>query len=473
LLQIYNTLTRKKEEFRPIDAGKVRMYVCGMTVYDYCHLGHGRMLVAFDVIVRYLRARGYDVTYVRNITDIDDKILRRAAERGIPYEQLTQQFIDAMHEDEARIGVLRPTLEPRATQHVGDIVKLTERLIKNGYAYPAVNGDVYYSVAKFAGYGKLSGKKPDELLAGARIEIDEAKKDARDFALWKAAKPSEEAVWDSPWGPGRPGWHIECSAMSSCCLGETFDIHGGGPDLKFPHHENEIAQSEAATGKTYVNYWLHNGPLRVDGEKMSKSLNNFFTIREVLEHYHPEVVRFFLISSHYRSEIDYSDESLKEAKAGLDRFYRALRDHAQVVPAIDASSEFYQRFVTAMDDDFNTREALAALFDLVRELNSEKDAVKAAALAANLKGLGALLGVLQIDPAKYLQGNTGAIGTTEPGSDVFSADGSVGWIESLIAERIQAKLDKNFARSDQIRDELKAKGIILEDSKGNTTWRRE
>lgn len=460
MLQIYNTLTRKKEEFRPITAGKIKMYVCGMTVYDYCHLGHARVLVAFDVIVRYLRSRGYDVTYVRNITDIDDKILRRAAERGIPYEQLTHQFIEAMHEDEARLGVQRPTLEPRATQHVGDIIKLTQRLIDGGYSYPAVNGDVYYSVAKFADYGKLSGKKPDELLAGARIEIDEAKKDPRDFALWKAAKPNEEAVWDSPWGPGRPGWHIECSAMSGCCLGDTFDIHGGGPDLKFPHHENEIAQSEAATGKTYVNYWMHAGPVRVDGEKMSKSLGNFFTIRQILAQYDPEVVRFLLISSHYRSEIDYSDESLKEAKAGLDRFYRALREHAQVAPAVDATSEFHQRFTDAMDDDFNTREALAAMFDLVRELNSEKDAGKAGALAANLKGLGALLGILELDPAAYLRGDA-------------SQGDDTAWIDALVAERIQAKLDKNFARSDQIRDELKAKGIILEDSKGNTTWRRE
>jgi len=460
VLQIYNTLTRKKEEFRPIEAGKVRMYVCGMTVYDYCHLGHARVLVAFDVIVRYLRSRGFDVTYVRNITDIDDKILRRAAERGIPYGELTTQFIDAMHEDEARLGVLRPTLEPRATQHVDDIIKLTQRLIDGGYAYAAVNGDVYYSVTKFADYGKLSGKKPDELLAGARIEIDEAKKDPRDFALWKAAKPDEEAVWQSPWGPGRPGWHIECSAMSGCCLGDTFDIHGGGPDLKFPHHENEIAQSEAATGQTYVNYWMHAGPVRVDGEKMSKSLGNFFTIREILAQYNPEVVRFLLTSSHYRSEIDYSDESLKEAKAGLDRFYRALRDHAQVAPAFDTNSEFSQRFITAMDDDFNTREALAAMFDLVRELNSEKDSTKATMLAAQLKGLGSMLGILELDPDAYLRGD----------GEASSED--TGWIDALIAERIQAKADKKYARCDEIRDELKAKGIIIEDSKAGTTWRR-
>jgi cysteinyl-tRNA synthetase len=485
VLQIYNTLTRKKEEFRPITPGKINMYVCGMTVYDYCHLGHARVLVAFDVIVRYLRSSGYDVTYVRNITDIDDKILRRAAERGIPYEQLTHQFIEAMHEDEARLGVLRPTLEPRATQHVADIIALTQRLIDAKYAYPAVNGDVYYAVAKFADYGKLSGKKPDELLAGARIEIDEAKKDPRDFALWKAAKPNEEAVWDSPWGPGRPGWHIECSAMSGCCLGDTFDIHGGGPDLKFPHHENEIAQSEAATGKTYVNYWMHAGPVRVDGEKMSKSLGNFFTIREILDQYNPEVVRFLLISSHYRSEIDYSDETLQDARSGLDRFYRALDkfDSVEATALEDLhGSEYYERFIAAMDDDFNTREALAVLFDLVRAVNSEADLEKSKKLAASLKGLGALFGILQQPPRKYLQ-EPRPVRLYPQAASLNIAGGvpeisitpaiSNEEIEALVAERIQAKLDKNFARSDQIRDELKAKGIILEDSKGATTWRRE
>src|SRR5690606_23379204 len=316
-LTIYNTLTRSKEKFVPIEPGKIRMYVCGMTVYDYCHLGHARVLVAFDVITRYLKARGFDVTYVRNITDVDDKILRRAADNGEEYGALTQRFIDAMHEDEKRLGVLSPTHEPRATQHIGEIIALIEKLIAKGYAYAASNGDVYYAVSKFEGYGKLSGRNPDELLAGARIEVDEAKRDPRDFALWKSAKPSEAAVWDSPWGAGRPGWHIECSAMSTCCLGDTFDIHGGGPDLRFPHHENEIAQSEAATGKHYVNYWMHAGAVRVDGEKMSKSLGNFFTIREILDKYDAEVVRYLLISSHYRSEIDYSQESLQEAKSGL------------------------------------------------------------------------------------------------------------------------------------------------------------
>jgi cysteinyl-tRNA synthetase len=460
-LMIYNTLTRRKEEFIPIEPGKIRMYVCGMTVYDYCHLGHARVLVAFDVITRYLRSRGYDVTYVRNITDIDDKILRRAAENGEPYGVLTKRFIDAMHEDEKRLGVLPPTQEPRATQHIGDIISLIEKLIAKDYAYRANNGDVYYAISKFEGYGKLSGKNPDELLAGARVEVDEAKRDARDFALWKAAKPNEEAVWDSPWGAGRPGWHIECSAMSGCCLGDTFDIHGGGPDLRFPHHENEIAQSEAATGKHYVNYWMHAGAVRVDGEKMSKSLGNFFTIRDILDKYDAEVVRYLLISSHYRSEIDYSQESLQEAKSGLDRFYNALKEFSDVVPAtasqLEASS-FYDRFITAMDDDFNTREALSVMYDLVRALNAEADSAHKTDLASQLKALGAMFEILQRDPSEYLQAGSGV-----------SAD----QIEALITERLEARQSKNFARSDEIRDQLKAQGVVLEDAAGKTTWRRE
>jgi len=460
-LMIYNTLTRSKEIFTPLEPGKIRMYVCGITVYDYCHLGHGRMLLAFDVITRYLRARGYDVTYVRNITDIDDKILRRAAENGEPYNALTARFIDIMHEDERRLDVLPPSIEPRATQHIGDIISLVERLIAKGFAYRADNGDVYYAVDQFSDYGKLSGKKPEELLAGARIEIDEAKRDPRDFALWKAAKPNEEAVWNSPWGPGRPGWHIECSAMSTSCLGDTFDIHGGGGDLQFPHHENEIAQSEAATGKHYANYWIHNGAVRVDGEKMSKSLNNFFTIREILDKYDAEVVRYLLISSHYRSEIDYSQESLQEARNGLDRFYNALKDHADVAPASQdelTRSSFYDRFILAMDDDFNTREALSAMYDLVRDLNSEADATAKRNLASQLKALGQILGILRRNPHEYLQAGV-ALSSEQ--------------IEALIAERLQARTDKNFVRSDEIRDELKAKGVVLEDSKGGTTWRRE
>ncbi|MDX9874537.1 MAG: cysteine--tRNA ligase, partial [Spongiibacteraceae bacterium] len=404
-LTIYNTLTRGKVPFRPLEPGKVRMYVCGMTVYDYCHLGHARVLVAFDVITRWLRERGFDVTYVRNITDIDDKILRRAAENGEPYTALTERFIQAMHEDEARLGVLRPDIEPRATHHIADIIAMIERLIEKGHAYRADNSDVYYAVPSFADYGKLSGKKPDELLAGARIEVDEAKRDPRDFALWKAAKPDEEAVWESPWGPGRPGWHIECSAMSTCCLGDTFDIHGGGPDLRFPHHENEIAQSEAATGKKYVNVWMHAGAVRVDGEKMSKSLGNFFTIRDILDKYDAEVVRYLLIGSHYRSGIDYSEASLQEARSGLERFYTALRHVGDVEPA-EASAlratDWYQRFAAAMDDDFNTREALAVMYELVRTINSASDPAQASTLASVLKGLGGILGLLQRDPAAFL-----------------------------------------------------------------------
>ncbi len=463
---IYNTLTRGKELFTPIEPGKIRMYVCGMSVYEYCHLCHGRVLVAFDVITRYLRSRGFDVTYVRNITDIDDKILRRAAENGEPYTALTERFIDAMHEDEKRLGILPPSLEPRATQHIGDIIALIETLIAKGYAYRVANGDVYYAVSKFDGYGKLSGKNPDELLSGARVEIDEAKRDPRDFALWKSAKPSEEAVWNSPWGAGRPGWHIECSAMSGSCLGETFDIHGGGPDLRFPHHENEIAQSEAATGKHYVNYWMHAGAVRVDGEKMSKSLGNFFTIREILDKYDAEVVRYLLISSHYRSEIDYSQDSLQEAKSGLDRFYTALKDFAAIEPATAAqleASSFYARFIAAMDDDFNTREALSTMYDLVRALNIESETARKAELAAQLKALGAMFGVLQRNPVDYLQAGSGAR------ADQITAE----QVEALIVERLEARASKNFARSDEVRDQLKALGVVLEDAAGKTTWRRE
>jgi cysteinyl-tRNA synthetase len=461
-LTIYNTLSRGKERFTPIEPNKVRMYVCGMTVYDYCHLGHARVLVAFDVVVRYLRSRGFDVTYVRNITDIDDKILRRAAENGEPYDALPARFIEAMHEDERRLGILPPPHEPRATAHIGEIIALIETLIAKDYAYRADNGDVYYAVSRFEGYGKLSGKNPEELLAGARIEVDEAKRDPRDFALWKAAKPEEEAVWDSPWGPGRPGWHIECSAMSTSCLGANFDIHGGGPDLRFPHHENEIAQSEAATGKHYANVWMHAGAVRVDGEKMSKSLGNFFTIRDILAQYDAEVVRFLLISSHYRSAIDYSQESLKEARSGLDRLYTALRDHGDVEaagPEQLATSAFHDRFVAAMDDDFNTREALAVMFELVRAINGASDPAEARRYAAELKALGGILGILQGDPVAYLQGG--------------GADVDVARIEALIAERLAARKAKDFARSDQIRDELKAEGIVLEDGPGGTTWRRE
>ncbi|HSC75870.1 MAG TPA: cysteine--tRNA ligase [Pseudomonadales bacterium] len=458
-MKIYNTLARQKQEFVPRVPGHIQMYVCGMTVYDYCHLGHARVLVAFDAITRYLRARNWHVTYVRNITDIDDKILRRADENGELYTALTARFIDAMHEDEARLGVARPDIEPCATAYIEQIIAMTQQLIDNGYAYHASNGDVYYVVEKFAHYGKLSGKNVEELLAGARIDVDEAKRDPRDFALWKAAKTGEVS-WPSPWGDGRPGWHIECSAMSTCCLGESFDIHGGGPDLPFPHHENEIAQSEAATGKTYVNYWMHAGAVRVDNEKMSKSLGNFFTIREILDQYHPEVVRYLLLSSHYRSAINYSEDNLQIARGALERFYTALRglENIPVVPLaeLDAEQSEVARFIEVMDDDFGTPEAIAVLFDLARQLNT----TRSTATATTLKSLGAVLGLLQDNPDAFLQAGS------NHGLDAVS-------IEALIAERVQAKKDKNFSRSDAIRDELKAQGVVLEDSRAGTTWRRE
>ncbi|MDR5858434.1 cysteine--tRNA ligase [Halomonas eurihalina] len=460
-MQIYNTLTRRKETFTPIEPGRVRMYVCGMTVYDYCHLGHARVMVAFDVITRYLRARGYDVTYVRNITDIDDKILKRAEENGESIEALTGRMIDAMHEDEGRLGVLRPDAEPRATRHVAEIVAMIQTLIDKGYAYAASNGDVYYRVRKFAGYGKLNNRDPDDMRAGARVDVEELKEDPLDFVLWKAAKPGE-ASWPSPWGPGRPGWHIECSAMSTCCLGETFDIHGGGPDLTFPHHENEIAQSEAATGKPYVNTWMHAGAVRVQHEKMSKSLGNFFTIREVLEHHDPEVVRYLLVASHYRSPINYAPDSLADARKSLERFYNALDGVALegVETPGDVDPSFDRRFIEAMDDDFNTAGAISVLFDLARELNrARKEAPEQApALAAELKRLGSVLGLLQQEPAVFLKGGVGELPLSEAE------------IEARIAERAEAKQARDFARADAIRDELAALGIVLKDSREGTSW---
>jgi len=462
MLKIYNTLSRQKEVFEPIQAGKVNMYVCGMTVYDYCHLGHARVLVAFDVITRYLRASGYDVNYVRNITDIDDKILNRADENGEVYSDLTQRFIDAMHEDEKRLGVLSPSSEPRATAFMSEIIAMIETLVEKGFAYPAANGDVYYRVNKFEGYGALSGKKLEDLLEGAseRTNVETDKEDSRDFALWKRAG-EDEVHWDSPWGKGRPGWHIECSAMSTCCLGNTFDIHGGGPDLPFPHHENEIAQSEAATGQKYVNTWMHAGAVRVDNEKMSKSLGNFFTIREILDEYHPEVVRFFLISSHYRSSINYSVDSLKEAKAGLDRFYQCIEGYESVSPlSLEAlrGRESFAAFTRAMDDDFNVREALSVMFALVKAINTS-EGEEAENTVAELKGLASLLGILAQDPTDFLQAAS---------KDDLSPD----FIEAQIVKRAQAKLDKDYALCDQIRDELKAQGVELMDSREGTSWKR-
>ena len=456
-LSIYSTLSKEKAEFKPLVGNQVRLYVCGMTVYDFCHIGHARVMVAFDVVTRWLRARGYDVTYVRNITDIDDKIIKRANENGEPFEALVERMIAAMHEDEARLNVLRPDIEPRATAHIDGMHSMIQTLIDKGFAYPASNGDVYYRVAKFVGYGKLSRRKIEDLKIGARIEVDESKEDPLDFVLWKAAKPGEPS-WDSPWGKGRPGWHIECSVMSTCCLGDTFDIHGGGPDLVFPHHENEIAQSEAATGKPYANAWMHAGAVRVDGEKMSKSLGNFFTIREVLEKYHPEVVRYLLVSSHYRSPINYAEDSLKEAKAALERFYNALKGLPEV--AVAGGEAYAERFAQAMDDDFNSPEACAVLFELAREVNRlrDTDLQAAAGLAARLKALAEVLGVLQLAPEEFLQ--AGAAGKVDAAE-----------VDALIAARLQARADKNWAESDRIRDQLTAMGVVLEDGKGGTTWR--
>lgn len=460
-MHIYNTLTRRKEPFTPLEAGKVSMYVCGMTVYDYCHLGHARVMVAFDVITRYLRERGYDVNYVRNITDIDDKILKRADENGESIAALTERMINAMHEDEQRLFVLPPSHEPRATGHIDNIVVMIETLIEKGFAYAAENGDVYYRVRKFADYGKLNNRQLDDMRSGARVDVDVHKEDPLDFVLWKAAKPSE-AHWASPWGNGRPGWHIECSAMSTCCLGDTFDIHGGGPDLTFPHHENEIAQSEAATGKTYVNTWMHAGAVRVNKEKMSKSLGNFFTIRDVLAEHDPEVVRFLLVASHYRSPINYSVDSLTEARKSLTRLYTALEGIELDTPTTsNGVSAYHERFTQVMDDDFNTPEALAVMFELAREVNRAKQEKpdEAARLASELKHLGSILGLLQQAPQTFLQG------TQQQGMPLRESE-----IEAKIAQRQEAKVNRDFAQADAIRDELAALGIILKDSRQGTTW---
>ncbi len=462
MLKIYNTLTRQKQEFKPLETGKVNMYVCGMTVYDFCHVGHARVMVVFDVIARYLRTLNYQVTYVRNITDIDDKIIARANETGEPYEQLTARYIDKMHEDEAALNVLPPDIEPRATESMVDIIRMIERLIEKDYAYVGKNGDVFYAVAKFDEYGQLSGKNIDELKAGERVNVNDAKTDPLDFVLWKMAKPGEPA-WDSPWGSGRPGWHIECSAMSTRCLGEQFDIHGGGMDLQFPHHENEIAQSQGASGKNFVNLWIHNGFVRINEEKMSKSLGNFFTVREVLKNYRAEVVRFFIVNSHYRSPLNYSDEHLDEANAALTRLYTALRDLNTDDTGKGVASDYKDRFDSAMQDDFNTPIALSVLFDLAREINRQKsmDLTLAGNLASSLKALGGLLGILQEDPDAFLK-SAGAAQT----------DGlSDRAIEALIAKRIEAKQNKDWSAADRIRDELKDQNIILEDVAGQTKWR--
>jgi len=457
MLRIYNSLAREKQTFVPIEPDRVGMYVCGMTVYDDCHLGHARMLLSFDMVYRWLKISGYAVTYVRNITDVDDKIIARAAENHESIGELTQRMVSNLHRDTGRLLMLPPTFEPRATDHVPGMVVLIEKLIAKDLAYPAANGDVYYAVAKFAGYGKLSGKTLSDLRAGERIEIDPHKRDPLDFVLWKAAKPGEPS-WPSPWGQGRPGWHIECSVMSEFHLGQHFDIHGGGHDLQFPHHENEIAQSEGAHGPGFVNYWLHNGFLRFNDEKMSKSLGNFFKIDDVLKVFDAEVVRFFVLRSHYRSPLNYSETTLADARSSLDRLYTALKSVVEVpVLAIDWDEPTAQRFHAAMDDDFNTPEAIAVLFELAGEVNRTASAQD----AGLLKALGGTLGFLQRDPNAYLQA------APERGDGLSKAQ-----IEGQITARAASKQARDFAEADRIRGELLAAGIVLEDSADGTTWRR-
>jgi cysteinyl-tRNA synthetase len=479
MLQIHNNLLGRKSEFKPIDPENIRMYVCGMTVYDMCHIGHARMLVVFDVVYRYLcELYGKEhVTYIRNITDIDDNIIARANKNNESIDALTSRFIDEMHRDIAALGNLPPNEEPRATLFMQEIIDMIQTLVDKGYAYAADNGDVYYAVSKFESYGKLSGKQLDDLRAGERVRVDESKQDPLDFVLWKAAKPDEPS-WDSPWGKGRPGWHIECSAMSTQCLGNHFDIHGGGLDLQFPHHENEIAQSEAATGEPFVNVWMHNGFVRVDEEKMSKSLGNFFTIREVTEKYDPEVVRYFVLTSHYRGPLNYSDVHLDNAKAALTTLYTALRDLDLSDTECNDDNSHVQRFHSAMQDDFNTSEALSVLFEIAREVNKQRnnDLEAAKQSACVLKKLAGLLGLLDSEPDEFLKGRVFFEAAALPAGATIDSAATV-WndekIDQLIVQRETARKNKDWAESDRIRDELKAQGIVLEDSAGKTTWRRE
>ncbi len=460
MLKLYNTLSRQKEAFQPLQKGKVKMYVCGMTVYDLCHVGHARVMVVFDVVSRYLRASGFDVTYIRNITDIDDKIILRAAENGESITELTERFIAEMHQDADALGVLRPDVEPKATASMPAIIRMIETLIDKGFAYAADNGDVYYDVSAFNGYGKLSGRHIDELRAGERVAVNEAKTDPLDFVLWKAAKAGEPA-WDSPWGNGRPGWHIECSAMSAECLGEHFDIHGGGMDLQFPHHENEIAQSEGAHGCQSVNYWMHNGFVRIDDEKMSKSLGNFFTVREVLNKYPAEAIRYFILSSHYRSPLNYAEDQLEQAKTAVTRFYHSLRGVTASDVDWQEDSEFAARFREAMDDDFNSALALSVLGDVRQALNLAREAEdieKANYLAGLLRAMAEILGLLQQDADTFLMSGD---------DDIDAAK-----IEQLIADRHAARKVKDWAKADEIRDAITAMGIVLEDEAGKTIWRR-
>ena len=458
-LKIYNTLARDKVAFIPIEPGRVKMYVCGMTVYDFCHLGHARVMVVFDMVQRWLRAQGYQVTYVRNITDIDDKIIRRAVENGESISQLTDRYIAAMNEDADALGVQRPDHEPRATAYVPQMLSLIGKLETHGLAYQASDGDVNFSVRDFNGYGRLSGKSLDDLRAGERVDVATTKRDPLDFVLWKSSRADEpdEVKWPSRWGSGRPGWHIECSAMSCELLGEQFDIHGGGQDLQFPHHENEIAQSEGAHGHRFVNYWMHNGFVRVDDEKMSKSLGNFFTIREVLKKFDPEVVRFFILRAHYRSPLNYSDVHLDDARSALTRLYTALKDTEADNQPLDWEEPHAQRFAEAMNDDFNTPIAIACLFDLVTAVNRDKSPV----LARQLKALGGVIGLLSRQPQAFLQGRSAGGGLSDEEVSV------------QIAARAQAKKDKQFADADRIRAELLEQGIVLEDKPGGITeWRR-
>ncbi len=458
MLRIYNTLTRQKEEFKPLQAGKVGMYVCGITVYDLLHMGHGRTYVAFDVMQRYFRFSGYDVTYVRNITDVDDKIIKRAIENNETCDELTARTIAMMHEDFDSLNMLPADIEPRVTTHMPEIIDVIERLIAKGHAYVARNGDVMFEVSTYENYGKLGRQDLTQLVAGARVDVDDAKRDPLDFVLWKLAKPGEPS-WQSPWGEGRPGWHIECSAMNSKHLGTHFDIHGGGSDLTFPHHENEIAQSCCAFDTPYVNYWVHSGMVQVDNEKMSKSLGNFFTVRDVLKQYDAESVRYFLLSGHYRSQLNYTEDNLKQAKASLERLYTSLRGiEANLEVNLEEFSEV-AKFKLAMDDDFNTPEALSVLFELAKELNKQEDQTKASDIAGVLVKLGEVLGILQTNPEQFLKGD--------------QADDEVAQIEALIAKRNQARADKDWGAADEARDALTAMGIVLEDGAQGTTWRKQ
>ena len=472
-ITIYDSMSGQKRPFTPLEAGKVGMYVCGMTVYDYCHIGHARVMVGFDVVVRWLRHIGYDVNYVRNITDIDDKIINRAKDNGESIYQLTDRFIKAMHEDADNLGCERPNSEPKATDFIPQMQHLIQTLESKNLAYQGATGDVYYAVENFAEYGKLSKRRLADMQAGAseRVNVETDKKNPFDFVLWKSAKQTEpsETKWQSPWGVGRPGWHIECSAMSTCCLGDTFDIHGGGHDLQFPHHENEIAQSEGATGKTYANNWMHVGFINVDGEKMSKSLGNFFTIRDVMGQFHPETIRFFILSSHYRSPVNFSDSALKEAQTSLTRLYQALKSVESLTEPVGEidKTPFEIPFNQAMCDDFNSAGAVSVLFSLAREINKAVNLetvegnAQALALATLLKDLAQPLNILQLNPTDFLQAK---VGETTGLSDSE--------IEAFIEARKQAKADKDFAKADQIRSDLKAQGIELEDGKHGTTWRR-